>query len=87
LRINIENRLFTGIKMLSAEFGITQFFDLGQTWSGGERFEMKENLWSIGVGIRIGTERVSNAEMIRIDLAYAGKIRNWEISFGVGQYL
>jgi len=87
LRINIENRFFTGIKMLSAEFGITQFFDLGQTWSGGERFEMKENLWSIGVGIRIGTERVSNAEMIRIDLAYAGKIRNWEISFGVGQYL
>ncbi len=86
-RVNIENRFFTGIKMLSAEFGITQFFDIGQAWSEGERFELKQMLWTIGGGIRIGTERVSNAEMIRIDLAYAGKIRNWQISFGVGQYL
>ncbi len=87
LRVNIENRFFTGVKMLSAEFGVTQFFDFGQTWSDGERFELKQNLWSIGVGIRIGTERVSNAEMIRIDMAYAGKTNNWQISFGVGQYL
>ena len=59
------------LKMLSAEFGITQFFDFGQTWSDGERFDMRQNLWTIGAGIRIGAERVSNAEMIRIDFAYA----------------
>ncbi len=87
LRVNIENRIFTGIKMLSAEFGITQFLDMGQTWSDGERFEMRQILWTVGCGLRIGTERVSNAELIRIDLAYAGRLKNWQISFGVGQYL
>lgn len=86
-RVNIENRIFTGIKLLSVEFGITQFLDFGQTWSDGERFELRHNLWTVGAGIRIGTERVSNAEMIRIDFAYAGKIKDWTISFGIGQYL
>jgi len=86
-RLNVENRIFTGVKMLSAEFGITQFFDFGRTFSAGERFELRQSLWTVGVGLRIGTERVSNAEMIRIDLSYAGKIKSWQISFGVGQYL
>ncbi|MCP4704557.1 MAG: hypothetical protein GY865_08095, partial [candidate division Zixibacteria bacterium] len=58
-----------------------------QTWSDGERFELNRNLWTVGIGLRIGAERVSNAEMIRIDCAYAGKTKNWQISFGVGQYL
>ncbi len=86
-RVNVENRFFTGLKILSNELGVTQFLDLGRIWGGDEKFEIRHNLWSVGVGLRIGTERVSNADMIRIDVAYAGNIKRWQLSFGIGQYL
>jgi len=86
VRLNLENRFFTGLRLFSAEFGLAQFVDLGQTWTRSAEFKTRNNLWSVGAGLRIGTEKVSNAELVRIDLAYAGRIKNWELSFGVGQY-
>jgi len=73
--------------LLTTEFGLVQFVDLGNVWRKGEEPRFKDILWSVGLGLRIGTDRVSNAELVRIDLAYAGNIKEWQISFGVGQYL
>lgn len=86
-RLNVENRIFTGLSLLTTEFGLVQFVDLGNVWRKGEEPRFKDILWSVGLGLRIGTDRVSNAELVRIDLAYAGNIKEWQISFGVGQYL
>ena len=73
--------------ILNNGIGLVQFVDLGQTWSNISRHDFSDYLWSVGVGIRVGAERVSSAGIIRIDLAYAGNIKNWQISIGIGQYI
>lgn len=85
--VNIENRIFPGIEFLSADFGAVQFIDLGQSWKKEEGFDIRNTLWSVGMGLRIGVERISNARMMRLDLAYAGKLQDWQLSFGLGQYI
>ncbi|MCX6827106.1 MAG: hypothetical protein NTV06_07580 [candidate division Zixibacteria bacterium] len=87
LRLNLENRCFTKIRILSADLGAVQFLDLAQNRHRGQNFNLGNMLWAIGVGLRLGTERISNAEVLRIDMAYAGQLKSWQISFGLGQYL
>jgi len=87
LRINLENRFFTRLSLLTVDFGAVQFLDLGQSCRRGEDFRLNDMLWSVGAGLRLGMEKVSNAELMRIDLAYAGKLRRWQLSFAIGQYL
>ncbi len=87
IRANIENRFFTGVAAMSNVIGAVQFVDVGQAWSRGEELDLRDMYWSIGVGLRLGTERLVNREAVRIDLAYAGRTGNWEISFGLGQYI
>jgi hypothetical protein len=86
-RINLENRLFTRLSLLTVDFGAVQFFDLGQSCRRGEAFRLNDMLWSIGAGLRLGMEKVSSAELMRIDLAYAGRLKKWQLSFAIGQYL
>jgi len=87
LRINYENRLFSWVNIMSVDIGAVQFVDLGQIRSMGEGFDIGHWLWSVGVGLRLGMEKISNAELMRIDLAYAPEIKNWQISAGIGQYI
>ncbi len=84
--VNIENRFFTGVEILTALFGVTQFIDFGQTWSKNEKFDFDNNIWAVGIGLRIGAQRVSSLNVFRMDLAYAGKIKDWQLSIGLGQY-
>lgn len=85
LIINIENRLFSGIEILSTQLGAVQFVDVGRCWRGN-RLKMSDLLWSVGAGLRISAEKISGAKMVRLDVAYAGVIRNWQVSFGVNHY-
>jgi len=84
---NIECRIFPGINILSADLGAVQFFDFGKSWKYDSNLRFRDLLWSVGIGLRIGVERVSSAKMMRFDLAYAGKLKDWQISFGLGQYV
>ena len=84
---NIENRFFPGIEFLSADFGAVQFFDFGRSWWNDPDLKLEDLLWSVGVGLRIGVEKVTSAKTMRVDLAYAGKTKDWQISFGLGQYI
>lgn len=84
---NVENRFFPGIEFFSANLGAVQFLDMGKSWSEEESFKIDDILWSLGVGIRVGVEKFSSAKTIRIDLAYAGKTKEWQVSFGLGQYI
>ncbi|MBN2226601.1 MAG: hypothetical protein JW763_04490 [candidate division Zixibacteria bacterium] len=87
LLINVEPRFFPGIRVMAHEVGAAMFVDLGQCWNHGETLEMSDLNWTIGAGIRIGAERIAQEEVLRIDLAYAGRSKTWEISFGMGQFI
>jgi outer membrane protein assembly factor BamA len=84
---NIENRVFFGIEILSVDMGAVQFVDLGRGWGKNESMHLRDIYWSVGFGLRFSAERVSNARMMRLDLAYAGEIKDWQLSFGVGHYI
>ncbi len=86
IRLNWENRVFTGIEVLSAEIGVVQFVDAAQAVTGAETFADYKWAWSIGAGLRIAPEKISNADIIRLDLAWAEKLGRWQISLGIGQY-
>lgn len=84
---NIENRFFPGLEFLSADFGVVQFFDFGRSWWNDRDLKFNDLLWSVGIGLRIGVEKVTSAKTMRFDLAYAGKTKDWQVSFGLGQYI
>ncbi|MEW5923872.1 MAG: hypothetical protein AB1746_07790, partial [Candidatus Zixiibacteriota bacterium] len=84
---NIENRFFPGLEFLSADFGAVQFFDFGKSWWHDRDLKFEDLLWSVGIGLRVGVERVTNSKTMRLDIAYAGKTREWQVSFGLGQYI
>jgi outer membrane protein assembly factor BamA len=86
-RANLENRIFSKISFMSSDLGAVQFVDIGQVRSRDEGFKLRDMLWSVGIGLRIGTEKISDAEILRVDFAYAGKIRSWQVSFALGQYI
>ena len=85
-RVTEELRFFPGIRILSVDIGAVQFVDLGQSIRHGESFSKDDFLWSIGGGIRIGTGKISNHDIIRMDLAYAAKLKQWGVSLAAGQY-
>jgi hypothetical protein len=86
LKTNLEARVFTGLTFFTTELGLVGFFDFGQVVPEGTKLAFEDNLWSAGAGLRLANEMISSAEIFRIDLAYAGKLREWELSFGLGQY-
>jgi len=84
---NVEWRLFPGIEFLSVDLGAVQFVDIGKSWNRDVDLRLEDILWSAGVGLRFGLERVSSAKIMRFDLAYAGQLKEWQLSFGLGHYL
>ncbi len=84
---NIENRIFSGLEILSVDLGAVQFVDIGHSWGKNEPVRLRDFYWSVGFGLRFSAERVSNAKIMRLDLAYAGEIKDWQLSFGVGHYV
>jgi hemolysin activation/secretion protein len=85
--VNIENRFFSGLEILSIDLGAVQFIDFGQSWYADESIKARDILWSVGVGLRFSAEKISNARMMRLDFAYAGELKDWQLSFGVGHYV
>jgi len=87
LIVNVENRFFSGIEILSVDLGAVQFVDIGRCWAKDEGVRLKDFYWSVGFGLRLSAERISNARLMRLDLAYAGELNDWQFSFGVGHYI
>ncbi|MEW6015120.1 MAG: hypothetical protein AB1690_07340 [Candidatus Zixiibacteriota bacterium] len=85
--MNFENRLFTGLNLMSVDIGAVQFVDLGQICLQDQGIQIGNWFWSAGIGLRLGMEKISNAELMRIDFAYAPEIRNWQVSLGFGQFV
>lgn len=86
LIVNIEDRVFSDIEILSVGVGAAVFADIGTIWSRQSGLTIDNVRTAIGAGLRFGVSRSTEAEIIRLDLAYAVDIRQWQISFGTGQF-
>ncbi|MFH1701495.1 MAG: hypothetical protein ABIE07_13025 [Candidatus Zixiibacteriota bacterium] len=83
---NIENRIFSDLEILSVGLGGVIFADIGNIWTRETSFSFRESLLSLGCGMRFGFSRSTQAEIVRVDLAYAVERKSWQISIGTGQY-
>jgi outer membrane protein assembly factor BamA len=79
---NLEYRIFSPLKILTAGLGGAVFFDGGYVWDDGQDIKLKDLKTDVGVGLRIGLTKSSTARIIRLDLARALNEDNWYISFG-----
>lgn len=67
LRINLEDRVFTGWRLGALDVGALVFVDAG--WAGDDtsRLSLKS---SAGVGLRVGSNALLGADIVRLDVAY-----------------
>jgi hypothetical protein len=79
---NLEYRIFTPVKILTAGLGGATFFDAGYVWRDSENVDFTDLETNVGIGLRIGLTKSSTARTIRLDLARALNEDNWYISFG-----
>jgi len=86
LIINIENRFYSDLEILSVGVGGAVFADIGNIWSRGESPALVKSIYSFGAGLRFGVSRSSHGEVVRIDFAYAPKRKSWQVSIGTGQF-
>ncbi len=86
LIINLENRFFSDLEILTIGIGGVVFADIGNIWSRSESFDLDQTLISLGAGLRFGISRSTQAEVIRLDAAYTPKLQDWQISAGTRQY-
>jgi outer membrane protein assembly factor BamA len=84
--INLENRFFSDLEILSVGVGGVAFADIGSIWSRERERPLEDVKTAFGVGLRFGVSRSTQGEVVRIDFAYAPKRKAWQISFGTGQF-
>ncbi len=85
LLINLEHRIYTDLELLSAGIGGVLFADIGNIWTRADRFSLDDSELSLGTGLRLGITRSTQAEILRVDVAYAPSLGEWQISVGTGQ--
>ncbi|MDD4051184.1 MAG: hypothetical protein PHR28_04700 [candidate division Zixibacteria bacterium] len=84
--VNLENRFFTDMEIMSVGIGAAVFADIGNIWAKDAPFVLGRTRSAVGGGLRLGVNRATNAEVVRIDLAYALNRGRWQISAGTDQY-
>ena len=67
LRINLEDRIFTGWRVGAIDVGLLAFVDAG--WAGDDFSELSLNT-SAGLGLRVGSNSLLGADILRLDFAY-----------------
>jgi hypothetical protein len=67
LRINLEDRIFTGWRLGALDLGALVFVDAG--WAGDDTSQLSLRS-SAGVGMRVGSNALLGADIVRLDFAY-----------------
>ncbi|MCH7520158.1 MAG: BamA/TamA family outer membrane protein [Candidatus Marinimicrobia bacterium] len=68
--LNIENRVFTPLKLWMFRFGGVIFFDAGQVWQESESPDLQQLRTSYGFGLRIENTMLPGYGITRIDFAF-----------------
>lgn len=83
--VNIENRVFTNLNILTVALGGVAFFDTGNVWKEGETLNLSQLNSSVGLGLRLGYTKSPNSRVGRIDFGFPLNRKGFEISIGIGQ--
>lgn len=68
LKLNFEDRIDFGARLGTVQFGAVVFFDVGWIEDRGEGFGAP--LRSVGFGLRLGSDALLGARVVRIDLSF-----------------
>lgn len=88
VRLNVEDRIRTGLEVLSVHIGLAAFFDAA--WVHSDDLSMSDAIRSVGVGLRFGSSHLVGRRVFRLDLAFPlddvnGQSFDASVSFAAGQ--
>jgi len=83
--LNLEDRIFTPVKILTVALGAVVFFDAGYLWEKESHINLKDLRTDVGIGLRLGFTKALAGRVARLDLAKALNENKYFISLGVGQ--
>jgi hypothetical protein len=89
-RLNLEDRVDTGIEVLSLRLGLAAFCDVGWIHDPFENRSFSDPLVSAGFGLRIGSSNLLGSRILRVDVAFplsdvVGEDFGMSVSFSTGQ--
>ena len=86
LSINLEDRLFSGLEVLTMHVGGVVFVDAGNVWPRDEKITLKEMNYSVGLVLRLGYAKITGAPLVRFDIGFPiGGRGGYSFSFGIDQ--
>lgn len=85
LLLNLEDRIFTNLELLTVRLGMVGFCDVGHVWNRGVEINLQDLNYSIGIGLRLGFTKITNGPVMRIDLGWALNRRS-DIGMSFGLY-
>jgi hypothetical protein len=89
-RLNLEDRIDTGIEVLSIRMGLVAFADAGWVHGPQQGLSMGETIRSVGCGLRFGSSHLFGSGVGRLDIAWPldevqGNRYSMSVSFSLGQ--
>ncbi len=89
-RLNLEDRVDTGLELLSIRIGAVAFYDVGWVHDDVYGASMSDPISSVGFGLRLGSSHLFGGRVLRIDVAWPlstidGEEFDMTVSFAVGQ--
>ncbi|NIV91834.1 BamA/TamA family outer membrane protein [candidate division KSB1 bacterium] len=87
LLINIEDRIFTPLKILTVALGGVVFLDAGNVWRPDEAINLSDMNFSVGFGLRLGYTKSPNSRVGRFDFGLPlNRGGGFGVSIGVDQH-
>lgn len=90
VRLNLEDRIDTGVQILSVHLGLAAFADVGWVHGAEERLSLDQAWRGVGCGLRLGSSHLFGNRVLRLDVAWPLDERDRDdygvsVSFSVGQ--
>lgn len=89
-RLNLEDRIDTGIEVWSVRLGAAAFCDVGWVHDPVQGYSMSDPIRSVGLGLRLGSSHLFGSRVLRLDVAWpldevGGQDYGVSVSFATGQ--
>jgi len=88
--VNLEDRIFSDLKLLTLSLGGVVFIDAGNTWGENESFQLSDLNYSAGFGFRWELSKSATARITRVDFGVplgrnSISLKNFVITIASGQ--
>ncbi len=85
LLLNVEDRIFSSLNILTVQLGGVLFFDAGNVWNEQASINLNDLNYSAGFGLRLGYVKSPDSRVGRIDIGWALNGGGFGIVAGVDQ--